>query len=88
MSLLSGNNTNKREYIYAENGKDSGGSDYAIRNETHKYIQFDNGNEALYNLNTNPMESPNLMNANQLPLSNENELIKNELLLKVEEIRQ
>jgi hypothetical protein len=74
-SLFTGDNSNPREYIYAEIGKDTGGSDYTIRNETHKYIKFDNGNEALYNLSTNSMENPNLMSTNQLPLSSSDEVI-------------
>lgn len=87
-SLFTGDNSNPREYIYAEIGKDTGGSDYTIRNETHKYIKFDNGNEALYNLSTNSMENPNLMSTNQLPLSSSDEVIKNELISKLNEIRQ
>ena len=87
-SLLSGENSNPREYIYSEIGKNTGGSDYTIRNKTHKYIKFDDGTEALYNLSTNPMESPNLMSPNQLPLSTADEVIKNELTSKLAEIRQ
>ena len=86
-ALLSGTNSNSREYIYSEIGKKSGGSDYTIRNGTHKYIKFDNGSEALYNLSINPMENPNLMSASQLPLSSADEIMKNKLLLKLNEIR-
>jgi len=88
IELLTDANGSKRDYIYSEIGKDTGGSDYTIRNETHKYIKFDNGNEALYNLSINPLESPNLLNSNQLPLSSEDEAIKNELILRLVEIRQ
>jgi len=87
-SLLSGENSNSREYIYSEIGRNTGGSDYTIRNETHKYIKFDDGSEALYNLSLNPMENPNLMSTNQLPLSSADEIIKNELTTKLAEIRQ
>lgn len=81
--LLSNSNSGKRAYVYAE----SSDLDYTIRNNTHKYIHFENGNEKLYDLSIDPLESINLMQANQLPLSNANELIKDELILKVNEIR-
>jgi arylsulfatase A-like enzyme len=86
--LLTDENSDTREYVYAEIGKDTGGSDYTIRNQTHKYIKFDNGNEALYNLSQNPLENPNLLSPNQLPLSAADETIKNELIAKLAEIRQ
>ncbi|MFK5974076.1 MAG: sulfatase-like hydrolase/transferase [Flavobacteriaceae bacterium] len=88
IGLLTDENSSTRDYVYAEIGKSSGGSDYTIRNQTHKYIKFDTGTEALYNLSQNPLESPNLLHANQLPLSDANEAIKNELLTKLAEIRQ
>ena len=81
--LLSNSNSGKREYVYAE----SSDLNYTIRNNTHKYIHFENGNEKFYDLSIDPLESTNLMQANQLPLSNTNELIKDELILKVNEIR-
>ena len=87
-SLLSGNNSNPREYIYSEMGRSTGGSDYTIRNRTHKYIKFDDNSEAFYNLSANPMENPNLMSTNQLPLSSTDQIIKNELTAKLAEIRQ
>jgi arylsulfatase A-like enzyme len=45
---------------------------FAIRNATHKYILFDDGTEALYDLSINPLENPNLLNPNQQPISAEN----------------
>ena len=81
--LTSSFNSNAREYIYSEIGNDN----YTIRNSTHKYIHFENGNEALFNLNNNQFEFPNLLNSNQLPLSEINNLNKNELISKSEEIR-
>jgi arylsulfatase A-like enzyme len=81
--LLSNSNSGKREYVYAE----SSDLNYTIRNNTHKYIHFENGNEKFYDLSIDPLESTNLMQANQLPLSNTNELIKDKLILKVNEIR-
>ncbi len=71
-ALLSTENTSFREFVYTEVGNDSGTSDYTIRNATHKYIKFADGTEALYDLSANPLEQPNLLNANRLPLSDEN----------------
>ena len=81
--LTSSFNSNSRDYIYSEIGYEG----YTIRNSTHKYIHFENGNEALFNLNNNQFEFPNLLNANQLPLSEVNNSNKNELISKLEEIR-
>jgi len=81
--LTSSFNSNSRDYIYSEIGNEN----YTIRNSTHKYIHFENGNEALFNLNNNQFEFPNLLNANQLPLSELNNLNKNDLINKLEEIR-
>ncbi len=86
--LLTNASSDSRDYVYAEQGNDLGGSNYTIRNATHKYIQFDNGSEALYNLQQNPLEIPNLLNVNQLPLSEADSLIKEELLTKLIEIRE
>ena len=86
--LLTDADGRKRDYIYSEIGKETGGSDYTIRNISHKYIKFDNGNEGLYNLNSTFIEGTNLLNTNQLPLSSSDEAIKNELILKLSEIRQ
>ncbi|MEH6536724.1 MAG: sulfatase-like hydrolase/transferase [Psychroserpens sp.] len=86
--LLSSSNGNTRDYVYAEVGNETGGSNYTIRNSTHKYIYFDDGSEALFDLSINPLENPNLLNPNQLPLSTENSLIKDELISRLNEIRQ
>ena len=84
ISLLSSSfNSNSRDYIYSEIGNEN----YSIRNTTHKYIHFENGNEALFNLNNNQFEFPNLLNANQLPLSDLDNLNKTDLINKLEEIR-
>ncbi|MDD7885717.1 sulfatase-like hydrolase/transferase [Flavivirga sp. 57AJ16] len=79
--LTSSDNSSKRAYVYAEN------EDFTIRNATHKYIHFNNGSEALFNLNDNPLESPNLLNANQGTLSNNDATVKLELTTKLSEIR-
>ena len=55
-----------RSHLYSEKGNNY----FTVRNSTHKYISFQDGSEALFNLETNPFEMPNLLNANQLPLSN------------------
>jgi arylsulfatase A-like enzyme len=86
--LLSDKNSFNRDYVYSEIGKRTGGSDYTIRNATHKYIKFDHGNEALYNLSKNPFENPNLLSSSQLPLNALNSAIKEELVSKLVEIRQ
>nr|WP_321243419.1 sulfatase-like hydrolase/transferase [uncultured Psychroserpens sp.] len=86
--LLTSSNSSFRNYVYTEIGKETGGSDYTIRNTTHKYIRFENGNEALYNLSVNPLENPNLLNANQLPLSDSDSAIKDELTNELNAIRQ
>ena len=86
--LLTDADGEKRKYIYSEIGKETGGSDYTIRNVSHKYIKFDNGNEGLYNLSATYIEGTNLLNANQLPLSSSDEEILNELVSKLDEIRQ
>lgn len=86
--LFADANAGTRDYNYSEHGYSSGSSDYTIRNSTHKYIRFADGSEALYNLSLNPMESPNLLHSNQLPLSASDALIKEELITKLEEIRQ
>lgn len=85
--LSSTTNTNKRDYTYSEVGNDSGISDYTIRNTTHKYIYFENDSEALYNLSSNALENPNLLNANQLPLSDSDSAIKDELTNQINSIK-
>jgi len=75
--------SSSREYVYSEIGNEN----YTIRNSTHKYIRFEDGSEALYNLSVNEFENPNLLNPNQLPLSENNTLMKNKLISKLEEIR-
>ncbi len=83
LPVLKGENFTERDFIYAEAGKDSGGSDRTIRNATHKYILFEDGDEALYNLSTDALESTNLLNANQLPLSDTDSTMKDELISKL-----
>lgn len=87
-SLLTQNtNTNNRDYTFIEDGNDDGSLDFSIRNTTHKYMLFENGSEALFNLTNDPLEATNLMSASQLPLSTSDSAIKDELSVKLTEIR-
>ena len=80
MSLLTTPNQDVRDYAFAESRDDNtSGMDYAVRNETHKYIKFSDGSEALYNMVGRFIENPNLLSANQAPLSPEDEAILIEL---------
>lgn len=84
--LLESSSATTRDYIYAERGP-IGTQDYTIRNATHKYMVLDNGAERLFNLEDNPLESPNLLNANQGPLSAEDSAIRDELITELNSIR-
>ncbi len=85
--LLSGTSTNEREYAYAEVQDEDGEIHYTIRNATHKYIAFHDGSEALFNLVQNPLEGPNLLNQNQLPLSEANAAALNVLSQELTTLR-
>lgn len=86
-NLFDNADADSREFIYTEVGKDSGGSDYTIRNTTHKYILFSDGEEAFYNLSVDPLEDINLLDTNQLPLSDANSIEKEKLINELEIIR-
>lgn len=86
-NLLTSSEASSREYVYSEIGLDSGGSDYTIRNSSHKYIRFEDGTEALFNLSANSFERPNLLSDSQLPLSESDSTIKVELIDSLEAIR-
>ncbi len=86
--LTNGSISTIRDYVYAELGTPSGGADYTIRNQTHKYIKFDDGSEALFDLSANPFESPNLLHPSQLPLNTADEAMKNQLSARATLIRQ
>lgn len=87
-NLLTTSNTNIRNFNYSEVDNDTGGLNYTIRNSTHKYIFFANGNEALYDLSNDPLEVSNLLSVEQLPLSDTDQSIKDELIAELNEIRQ
>lgn len=82
-NVLTVENTNERAYTFAQSVNGSGNSDYAIRNETHKYIEFANGTEALYNLTVTPLEDSNLMDSS---LSDDDVTIKNILTGKLSDL--
>ncbi|WP_406683708.1 sulfatase-like hydrolase/transferase [Seonamhaeicola sp. MEBiC1930] len=83
--LFSNTNATKKDYIFTE-GDDGGNLDVTIRDDSHKYILFWDGSEAFYDLSNNPLESPNLLNANQLPLSDANSAIKDALTSELQSI--
>ena len=64
-----------------------GNNYFAIRNSTHKYMSFEDGSGALYNLEENPFEMPNLLNPNQLPLSDNDQQNQTELIALANQIR-
>ena len=88
LDLLSSSNSKGRDFVYTEKyNAQTQGPDYTIRNATHKYIYFNTGAEALYNLIENPLESPNLLNENQLPLSASDAAIKLSLTTELSSLR-
>ncbi|UMB52809.1 sulfatase-like hydrolase/transferase [Lutibacter sp. A64] len=76
--LLSNSTTQTREYAYAEDE-----FNVTIRNNTHKYMLFSDGSEALYNLENDNFETINLLNKNRLPLSDYDAEIKTLLIEKL-----
>lgn len=85
--LTDTNSENTRDYIFAQAGKSTSSSDDAIRNQTHKYILFEDGSEALFDLSVDPMENIDLLSGYQLPLSETAEKMKIELETKFSEIK-
>lgn len=86
-ALLTNPDAISRDYVFAENAtRNTDGFDYSVRNGTHKYIRFDDGTEALYDISDSFIENPNLLSENQQPLSTENEVILNELSSQLDEI--
>ena len=86
--LLSASNSSTRKYVYSEKyNTKTLGQDYTIRNKTHKYLFFNDGSEALYNLSKNPLENPNLLSPSQLPLGPSSSAAKDELILELNKIR-
>lgn len=79
-------NEEVREYLYSETGENLNFLNKTIRNNTHKYILFEDGSESLFDLSEEPLETKDLLRSNNLPLSEQNSAIKNELVQKLEEI--
>jgi hypothetical protein len=50
-------------------------------------MSFEDGSEALYNLEANPFEMPNLLDPNQLPLSDNDQENITELIALANQIR-
>ena len=86
--LFDTNEIEDREFVYTEIEQDSGDSDYTIRDETHKYIRFANGTEALYELRSDPFEVTNLLSENELPLSDANTMERDKLTAELAVIRE
>lgn len=84
--LLSTAGEGKRACIYSEIEGNSGLLSKTIRNKTHKYILFEDGSESLFNLNEEPLETKDLLRTNNLPLSESDSKIKDELVKKLIEI--
>ena len=84
--LLSITSEGTRDYIYSESVDNSNNLSKTIRNKTHKYMLFGDGSESLFNLSELPLETKNLLRSNNLPLSETDSKVKNELVEKLAEI--
>ena len=83
--LLSNGSGSQRQYNYSEVNNDiANKAGYAIRNKTHKLIQFDSGNRRLYNLEKDPYETENLINK----LTADDQAALDELIAEAAKIRQ
>ncbi|MDV7186295.1 sulfatase-like hydrolase/transferase [Lutibacter sp. TH_r2] len=79
---FSNSSFSEREYAYAEDE-----FNVTIRNNTHKYMLFDDNSESLFNLSIDPLETKNLLNSKNLPLSENDSKMKDELTQKLAEIK-
>ena len=52
-------------------------------NNTHKYILFEDGTEALFDLSFDPLESTNLLNSKNSSLNENDNLMMEELKLEL-----
>lgn len=87
-TLFDSEDVSVRDYAYSEIGDAINSLDLTIRNNDYKLIKFNNGNEELYNLSEDPLESTNLLRANRLPLSEEALLSKQQLEAELTRIKQ
>ena len=59
---FSNSNALEREHLYTEFVSTTAlGNGWTVRNATHKYIAYQDGSEALYDLSSDPLESNNLL---------------------------
>lgn len=85
-SLLSASTSNPREYNYSEVlNKTPNRSGYAIRNARYKMIQFDSGQQELYDLEVDPYELDDLLSGT---LTQEQAAALQELTSQADLIRQ
>lgn len=84
--LLSVSNEGVREYLYSEAGENLNYLNKTIRNNTHKYILFEDGSESLFDLSKEPLETKDLLKPENLPLSDNDNKMKVELVQKLAEI--
>ena len=84
--LLNGSSDSIREFAFTEIGRDGNTADVAIRNESHKYLVFADGTEALYDLLSDPLESQNLLDTDPVGDTDASELDK--LTTELARIRQ
>lgn len=84
--LLSVSTEGVREYLYSEAGENLNSLNKTIRNNTHKYILFEDGSESLFDLSTEPLETKDLLKPKNLPLSDNDNKMKVELVQKLTEI--
>lgn len=85
--LLTNPDGPRRKFVYAENGKFNNPSDVTIRNQTHKYVKFTNGEEAFYNLVANPYETQNLLTVSGGRLGELEQVYFDDLKQKLKDLR-
>lgn len=84
-SLFKISDKNIRDYVFSELEDESGNVDYAIRNETFKYIDFSKGEDALYNLIEDPLETVNLLNTALSDTENSNKLALQAEIIRIKQ---
>ena len=86
--LLSNSGDSIRDYVYSETGENPNAADITIRNHTHKYMLFESGEEVLFDLSVDPLESKNLLYSRNLPLNEQNSQMKDELIAMLEMLKK
>lgn len=82
-NVLADSGIGSRAYGFSEVSYDDESLDYTIRTSTHKYILFNDGTEALYDLTIDPLENTNLLDNS---LSETDSAIYNDLTASLQEI--